>query len=493
MTAQALRKTLLSCLILQMAGPALAAPSKVAAKAADKSADTSANKSTDKASDKAEGKTGKSGHKPKPDASSAPDAQTSDGTDTGTSDPSQQTSPFDQSNNPFNQQAFVPAISLILDASAGLHSLSNEAFGNLLSPFSLEAPDPQAEGINVGNGFNLNYAELSLAAPIDPFIDLFTVFHLHPSEFEIEEAYATSRGLPYNLTVKAGKFLSHFGRLNPQHGHFWNFNDQPLVYQAFFGPEGLNELGARVSWLVPTPFYLDLGLEVLQGNNSASFGKQGFTRGPNTLSENNLPDLVVATAKTSFDLLDNLVLLGGLSYAQGGSRFFIEPPAGTAAAAAPALGDGSLAAFAGTTSIAGADLSLRWFIDSYNELSWQTEFLFRHLGGQSYDDNGSSAMEKNQSGLYSQLLWRFGQQWRTGVRLDLLTQNQTISAGTSSNGPSMLPRYAAMVEYLPSEFTRLRLQYELDQSRFADGAGQSVHGLYLNLNLAMGAHGAHQF
>lgn len=492
MTAKALWTTLVSCSILQTAWPALATPAPNDAPASKVSAN-----SADKAAEKAD-KTAKAAKKkPKPDASPEPAEISTDGTDGTTdspSEPSQQNSPFDQSNNPFNQQAFVPAISLILDASAGLHNLSNEDFGGLLSPLSLEAPGPEAEGINVGNGFNLNYAELSLAAPIDPYLDLFTVFHLHPSEFEIEEAYATTRGLPYNLTFKAGKFLSHFGRINPQHAHFWNFNDAPLVYSAFFGNEGLNELGARISWLAPTPFYLDLGLEVLQGNNSASFGKQGFTRGPNTLSENNLPDLVVATAKASFDLLDNLVLLGGLSYAQGGSRFFIEPPAGTAdAAAAPTLGDGSLAAFAGTTSVAGADLSLRWFIDSYNELSWQTEFLFRHLGGQSYDDTGSSALEKNQSGLYSQLLWRFGQQWRTGVRLDLLTQNQTISAGTSSSGPSMLPRYAAMVEYLPSEFTRLRLQYELDQSRFANGANEAVHGLYLNLNLAMGAHGAHQF
>lgn len=475
MSRDALKTALLSSLIL--AGGSLATPRRALAEDHWKLSQAETQEGEDS-----------------PEASPEPEPETpaDDGIETPPDDPSTPTqdgAPMtDQQNNPFNQQAFVPAISLILDTSLGLHNLDNETFGGLHSPLSLSRPE-EVEGDNLSNGFNLNYAELSLQAPIDPFLDLFTVFHLHPDAFEIEEAYATTRGLPFNLTFKAGKFLSHFGRINPQHAHFWNFNDQPLVYEAFFGAEGLNELGGRLSWLAPTPFYLDLGLEVLQGNNEASFGKQGFTLGSQSVSEANFPSLMVATVKSSVDLLDNLVLLGGLSYAQGGSRFFATGEAGD-----KATGDGSLQAFAGNTLIAGGDLSLRWFIDSYNELSWQNEFLYRHLDGQSYTAQGSSRLTKDQSGLYSQLAWRFGQQWRTGVRLDLLTQNQTLADGGSSSGPSLLPRYSAMVEFLPSEFTRLRLQYELDQSRFAaDGTNQAVHGLYLNLNLAMGAHGAHQF
>ncbi|HEY9839082.1 MAG TPA: hypothetical protein V6D23_01405, partial [Candidatus Obscuribacterales bacterium] len=394
--------------------------------------------------------------------------------------------------NPFDQSSFVPAISLIVDMATGAHSLSNEDFASLLDPLNLEALG-EAEGINLTNGLMLNYAELSLAAPIDPFLDLLAIFHLHPREFEIEEAYATTRGLPFNLTFKVGKFLSHFGRLNSQHAHFWSFNDPPLVYSSFFGFEGLNEVGARLSWLAPTDFYLDLGLELLQGANSASFGSQGFKVGQNTVAENNFPHLLVATVKTSVDLSDNLVLLGGLSYAQGSSRFGQTQAEGDEQAPAKQTGDGSLEHFSGATQIMGADLSLRWFIDSYNELSWQSEFLYRQLGGESYTADGTGLLAKYQSGLYSKLLWRIGQQWRTGVRLDLLSQNRSRENGLLSSGPEMLPRYTAMVEYDPSEFTRLCLQYSLDQSRFLNGTNPAVHGLYLNLNLAMGAHGAHNF
>jgi len=396
-------------------------------------------------------------------------------------------------NAPFQQQNFVPDISLILDASAGGRNLSNAAYQALRQPLSLRQPMDLHHAMNLNNSFNFNYAELTLSAPVDPYFDLLTTFHLTPLEFEIEEAYFNTRGLPWNLQLKAGKFLSHFGRINPQHAHFWQFNDLPVIQQAFFGNHGLNELGARLSWLVPLELYLELGLELLQGQNRSSFGTQGFEVGDQALLEVNTPNLLVATAKTSVDLLDNLVLLGGLSYAQGGTRF--------AAQDAPAdvhvhqLNDElpGLENFAGGNQVWGLDLNLRWFIDSYRELSWQSEYLYRDLQGSQYTGSGAQTLNKQQSGFYSQLLWRFDQQWRTGLRLDLLTQNQTQLAAQAVNGPAGLPRYTAMLEYNPTEFSRFRLQYNLDQTRFAGARQETVHEVFLQVNLAMGAHGAHEF
>ncbi|PKL77941.1 MAG: hypothetical protein CVV27_04265 [Candidatus Melainabacteria bacterium HGW-Melainabacteria-1] len=392
---------------------------------------------------------------------------------------------------PFGQQNFVPDIALILDTSLGGRSLENADFGRLRQPLSLRGTDLH-HVINAANGFNLNYAELTMAAAVDPYFDLFSAFHLTSFEFEIEEAYFNTRGLPFNLQVKAGKFLSHFGRINPQHAHIWSFSDQPLVHSAFFGNHGLNELGARLSWLAPTDFYLDLGLELLQGVNGSSFGTAGFSAGTQRLPEVNLPNLWVATAKTSFDLLDQLVLLAGLSYAQGGTRL-----AGSTAATGDLhlhqLGASEvldLENFAGGTQVAGLDLSLRWFLDSYRELSWQSEFLWRHVGGSQYTEAGRTAWDAWQSGFYSQLLWRFAQQWRSGVRLDLITQNRRGDLTETAVGQ---PRYSALLEYTPSEFSRFRLQYNLDQTRALDGKQIALHEVFFQINLAMGAHGAHVF
>jgi hypothetical protein len=50
-----------------------------------------------------------------------------------------------------------------------------------------------------------------------------------------------------------------------------------------------------------------------------------------------------------------------------------------------------------------------------------------------------------------------------------------------------------MLEYIPTEFSRVRLQYAHDRSRFLAGARQDVHEVLLEMNIAVGPHGAHAF
>lgn len=147
------------------------------------------------------------------------------------------------STSPFSQARFVPDISLILDTSYMLRDKDNENFSSLNLPgFFSEAG--HEHGIKK-NGFNLNYAELALGASVDPFLDLFSVFHLTQNEFEIEEAFVTTRNLPYNLQIKAGRFLSSFGRMNSQHAHFWDFSTQPIIYRDLLGTHGIQENGIQ--------------------------------------------------------------------------------------------------------------------------------------------------------------------------------------------------------------------------------------------------------
>lgn len=403
---------------------------------------------------------------------------------------------------PFRQQQFVPDISLILDMGVGGYTVDDAQRQSFISPYNLQQQVDTHHMINPNTGFNLNYAELSLSAPVDPYLDLFTTFHLSAFEFEIEEAYGRTRGLPFNTEVKAGKFLSHFGRVNPQHAHFWNFNDSPLVYQHFFGSENLNELGVRLGWLAPTDFYLDLGLELLQGQNPVSFGQRGFISGDQELKAVNWPNLLVGTAKASVDFGDDVVLLGGLSYARGGHRVVNDGSAGDDAHAghfhAQQLADGSpLQYYVGATQVLGLDTSLRWFINSYQELSWQSELLLKDSSGNQYVEGQPVARHFLQLGGYSELVWRFAQQWRTGVRADVMGLNQNmgqdLNQDSDPQATTAQTRYTALLEYYPSEFSRLRLQYNLDATGFDLQSQAPVQELFLNLNLVMGAHGAHVF
>ena len=62
-------------------------------------------------------------------------------------------------------------------------------------------------------------------------------------------------------------------------------------------------------------------------------------------------------------------------------------------------------------------------------------------------------------------------------------------AGTTLDNLGATPRrYSAMVDYSPSEFSRFRLQYNLDQAR--PGTDNQFILQYI---VSLGAHGAHQY
>jgi hypothetical protein len=394
-------------------------------------------------------------------------------------------------SNPFSQAKFVPDIALIADFSAVGRNMKNAEYADLAVPGLLQARSlGEHAGPNAKNGFNFNYAEMSLYSVVDPYFDLFAVFHLHQEGFEIEEAYINTRRLPSGFKVKAGKFLSSFGRINEQHAHYWDFADAPLVYRAFFGEENLNEIGARLTWLAPTSFYLMFGGEILAGENEASFGVEGFqdASGAHEIEDSEAPNLYVGYVKTSLEAKKLVALLGG-SFAYGKRRMndgvdqnIAENPEG--------FGE------YGDTFIFGGDLTLKYLLGSYRYLSLQSEYLYRNMSGDRYDNSGGMmSLDKKQSGLYSQLVYRVSQCWRTGFRFDLLQKNMIKTDSERANLHENLPRYTAMLEYNPTEFSRIRLQYSHDRSGYLDeGAFQKINNeLILQFNITIGAHGAHSF
>ena len=105
--------------------------------------------------------------------------------------------------------------------------------------------------------------------------------------------------------------------------------------------------------------------------------------------------------------------------------------------------------------------------------------------------------DSRQAGFYGQLVGRFSKRCRLGLRYDLLHLNDVEWDHVRQPYPQSLPRLSAMVEYNPTEFSRLRIQYNHDMSRYEPSAGHYVRKfnreLVLQMNLAIGAHGAHAF
>ena len=386
------------------------------------------------------------------------------------------------SAKPASREKFIPDISLNADFSGVYRDLKQPNYDALEIPGYTASADTKGT-LNQNTGFNFNYAELTMFSVVDPFFDMFAAFHLTESSFEIEEAYVRSLSLPLNFQLKLGKFLSSFGRLNDHHPHSWDFSDQPLVYFAFFGAENIKEKGAKLSWLVPTPFYLLLGVEILSGENPLSFGTTGFTdpTGKNTIENGLFPGLYIGYVKSSFDIED-LVLLLGLSAAQGSKRID--------------YGIGNTAGYAvyGTSRILAADLTLKWLMDSYRYLSWESEYIYRNVTGNEYYSDGTfGALVQNQSGLYSQLVFRFASEWKIGIRYDLLQLNKAAVNSIKKNLPENLPRYSLMLEFSPSEFSRFRLQYNHDRTGYTGSLLNVNNQVLVDANFNIGSHGAHNF
>jgi hypothetical protein len=400
-----------------------------------------------------------------------------------------------ESDNPFSQSKFVPDISFILDATYLHRDIKDDDFNAYDIPGFLSSPNEEGEDdeMNSHNGFNLNYGELALMSTVDPYFDVMGIFHIRPAGLEMEEGYFVTRSMPYGFQIKGGKYLSSFGRINEQHAHYWNFASIPLVYKSFFGTEGLNEIGAQLSWVAPTDLYLMFGGEILQGEDETSFGVQGFNDPLNVsnVESSNGPNLFTSFVRTSFDIGD-IVCLAGVSGAFGKFRMNERIDEDNI--------DGS--ASYGDTKILGANLVVKYLLASDQDISSQTEYVHRTMKGDLYLWDNDSTISKNnldqrQAGLYTQLVFKYSKNWEFGVRYDALLQNAIERNSVKQNVPTSFPLITGMIEYNPTEFSRLRLEYIHDRTKYLateNGYSQkTTNTIIFEINLVIGAHGAHSF
>ena len=178
-------------------------------------------------------------------------------------------------------------------------------------------------------GFTIPNAELTLDGAVDPYFKGFAniVYKLDrfaETEIELEEVYALTTSLPYNLQAKVGQFLAEFGRQNQQHPHAWSFVDQPLVLTQLFGRDGLRSQGVRLSWLLPTSWYTEAMVAVLNSAGGTAFSFRADDS-PNIHGGVIVPRevdglgdmLYVPRITTSVDLSDTQTLVAGVSGAFG--------------------------------------------------------------------------------------------------------------------------------------------------------------------------------
>jgi hypothetical protein len=366
--------------------------------------------------------------------------------------------------------AFNPAISLILGGS--YTSTSRDP-----SDWNIAGFPPSGGEAGPGErSFNLGESELTFAASIDPYFSgQLTAAITGENEIEVEEAFVRTTALPEGFTAKLGRFFSGFGYLNEVHAHAWDFVDQPLAYQAMFGGQSRQE-GVQLKWLAPTDLFVEFGAEA--GNGDSYPGTRGAGNGLNATA---------LFAHVGGDVGDYTSWRAGLSWIESKAE-------DRAGGIADASGDPLFESFTGDAHTWVVDGVLKWAPSPRRQLKVQGEYLHREESGAISDGVGvllADDYRSTQSGWYLQTVYQFMPRWRVGARYDSLdsgTPHYTLAPdGLLSASPD---RVSLMFDWNPSEFSRLRAQYDWDDAR-DDGDTDRIWRLQYIYGI--GAHGAHKY
>ncbi len=355
-----------------------------------------------------------------------------------------------------------PDISLILSGS--YRQFKNDPEDYRIAGMSLAEETGPGE-----RGLSLAESELIISANIDDlFYARFTAAMTPENEVEVEEALIQTLGLPAGFIAQAGRFYSELGYLNAQHPHSWQFVDTALVYRALLGNQ-YGDDGIQLRWLAPTDFYLELGSETFSGDSYPVAGKRNDGRGVQT-----------AFIKLGGDVGASHSWQAGYAVLQG--------------EADQRQTKNNTVAFSGDVEVRAIDVVWKWAPQgnaSQRHVIIQAEWLERHDTG-SYNISGiERPINASQSGWYGQVIYQFMPRWRVGLRHDRLEIENPGSAFDSTSldtGNHQPLRNSIMFDYSRSEFSRLRLQYNRDESSLIEDNQWSVQYI-----VSMGAHGAHRF
>jgi hypothetical protein len=335
-------------------------------------------------------------------------------------------------------------------------------------------------------GFSIPNAELALDGTVDPYLKAFVnIVHLlddkGETSVELEEMYFLTTGLPKNLQLKVGQFFTEFGRQNPQHPHAWAFGDQPLVLNRMFGADGLRSQGARISWLLPTSFYAEAMLSVMNSAGPTTYSFRSDESGeihggvPIERGVRGAGDMLYVPRFTaSFDPTSTQTLLVGASGAFGPNN--TGPDARTA--------------------IYGADVYWKWksprAAAGFPFVAFQSEYLARRYDAAARPSQYPQVVAVTlpgttlrDDGAYAQLQWGIKPRIIAAVRGEYVNGNQASLWSLRERRTRVSPGFT----WFPTEFSKFRIQYNYDQRRSLG----SDHSIMLQAEFLLGAHAAHKF
>lgn len=354
---------------------------------------------------------------------------------------------------------FNPAMGLVLDA-VGQHTTPGQG------------------------AFKFRSAEMNFEAAVDPRAKLYAIINGTSDAVEIEEAAFVTTALPYNLTVRGGRYFANFGRLPKRHDHELPFVERTTSLDSFVDGEAKTE-GLELTHLFRTPFFLQgtaglgnkLGAENNRLNETAPVAQDGHKNG-RPLSSFTYNARLFAYAP----LGDDWGLDLGLSEAYTPRHFYI----------------GGVRADQGNNarSLSAADLTVRWepLGDNVRKALWSTEVLRNNerrrtavldAAGAAINDSAGNPLfantRKSAWGAVSSVDWRFSPHFSAGGFADYAEDLDQRAKNTKTFGVSLTGHV--------SEFQNIRLQLSRKRGNFGGKADSQV---FVQYRAVIGRH-AHTF
>jgi hypothetical protein len=314
------------------------------------------------------------------------------------------------------------------------------------------------------NGIAIQGLEFAASASVDPFFRFDMYAELF--QMEVEEVFLTTLALPWNLQARAGLMNAAMGRQNPMHIHTWNFADAPLSHTRFMSHEHFRGPGAELSVLLPLPWYLTLAGQVLGTTEKLGFNSVTFASSEQNGAgriERPADFVYVLRMENFFELSPDWSLLIGAGESLGQSPYLPR----------------------GRTYLHGGDLYLKWRPVSRGlgdfALALTVEYVLR--------DCPTPYGRFRDNGAYAQIDAMLAKRWMVGLRFDS-TAMWTRYSPDLDLVPGWQRRGSAALTFLPSHFSKLRLQGDVMRDEARSDLGYAV---FVQAEVSAGEHGAHKF
>ncbi len=330
--------------------------------------------------------------------------------------------------------------------------------------------------------------EIAVQSVVDPYFrgDIFLGFS-DEEKVSIEQAYLTTTALPNGFQSMIGRFLMPFGKENTTHRHDLHTIEYPWAIQRFLSPDGLKGTGATLSRVfAPFGFYQELIVSVTDrvGERVDSLtSTEPVNRALDGMG-------VSARLRNYWDLSQDANIELSAS-AISGRR---EQPL---LMAYPTTDGVTANAVNARQSVVGVDFTYRWkplqqglYKSFILQAEWMQQINEKNpalpLPAPTFAPapgfvRAYAGPTRDYSGGYAFARWQLSQRLYLGGRYD--TVQDPLAAGANLTAGS------AVLEWFPSEFSKLEASYErVNQAGLA-----GVNRLLLQATFAVGPHKPHPF